>query len=540
MKNAYTNFGTKRTPQGQPIPGKAQVENNAGGYVFETGIWGQLERFLILGSEGGTYYVGEAKLTDENGRVIMTCAKEDGARTVDTIVDVSERGRAVSNDPALFALAICASADDLETRKYALANLRRVARIFTHLAHFLTYVQNFRGWGRALREAVSDWYNFKPAGKLAYQMVKYRQRDGWTQGDVLKKAHPNPPTADHDFLYGWALGKRDASTIVESIINIKDSGHPLELVGAYELAKDCENVDEILPIIQNHGLTREMIPTQFMKDARIWEALFNDGKMPMHALIRNLGNMTKCGFIDEAKFTDRAIAEAITDQERIRKSRLHPLAILTAMKVYESGGNLGWGAGEWTPSQKVVNALDEAFYLSFENVEPSGQRILLACDVSGSMSIQISGSDWITCAEAVGALALITASTEPNSIIRGFSHQFVNLGIDPRQRLTDVVRKMRHMNFGRTDCALPMLWALENEVELDSFVILTDNETWAGNIHPVQALNEYRAKINPDAKLVVVGMASTGFTIADPADPNSLDVVGFDTSTPSAISEFIR
>lgn len=40
------------------------------------------------------------------------------------------------------------------------------------------------------------------------------------------------------------------------------------------------------------------------------------------------------------------------------------------------------------------------------------------------------------------------------------------------------------------------------------------------------------------ARLVVVGMASKGFTIADPNDGGMLDVVGFDTTTPQVIADF--
>jgi hypothetical protein len=40
------------------------------------------------------------------------------------------------------------------------------------------------------------------------------------------------------------------------------------------------------------------------------------------------------------------------------------------------------------------------------------------------------------------------------------------------------------------------------------------------------------------AKLVVVGMALNGFTIADPDDAGMLDVVGFDTVTPNLIADF--
>ena len=76
--------------------------------------------------------------------------------------------------------------------------------------------------------------------------------------------------------------------------------------------------------------------------------------------------------------------------------------------------------------------------------------------------------------------------------------------------------------------------------EIDTFVIYTDSETWAGDIHPVQALRDYRHASGIDARLVVVGMVSNGFSIADPADAGMLDVVGFDTATPQLIADFAR
>ena len=99
---------------------------------------------------------------------------------------------------------------------------------------------------------------------------------------------------------------------------------------------------------------------------------------------------------------------------------------------------------------------------------------------------------------------------------------------------------MSGLPFGGTDCALPMLYAQAHKREIDTFVIYTDSETWAGDIHPVQALRDYRHASGIDARLVVVGMVSNGFSIADPNDPGMLDVVGFDTATPQLISDFAR
>ncbi|GAG48606.1 unnamed protein product, partial [marine sediment metagenome] len=84
------------------------------------------------------------------------------------------------------------------------------------------------------------------------------------------------------------------------------------------------------------------------------------------------------------------------------------------------------------------------------------------------------------------------------------------------------------------------LYALENKLDVDTFVIYTDNETWCGDVHPHQALREYRQKRGIDARLAVVGMTATGFTIADPEDAGMLDLVGFDVATPNLLAEFSR
>jgi 60 kDa SS-A/Ro ribonucleoprotein len=61
---------------------------------------------------------------------------------------------------------------------------------------------------------------------------------------------------------------------------------------------------------------------------------------------------------------------------------------------------------------------------------------------------------------------------------------------------------------------------------------------WSSPGDPSQALEQYRQKTGIAAKLVVVGMVSNGFSIADPNDAGMLDVVGFDTATSQVISEF--
>jgi 60 kDa SS-A/Ro ribonucleoprotein len=198
---AYQSFSTRKTPQSEPIPGVNQVKNSAGGYIWAINDWKRLERFLILGSEGGTYYIKQRKLTRDNAEAVLRCVKEDGLRVVSTVVEISHSGRAPKNDPALYALAMCLKLGDLETRQAATRALPRVARIGTHLFHFVAFLEQFGGWGRLTKSAIAGWYNGMNASKLAYQVVKYQQRDGWANRDLLRLSHPKPPTDTHNAIY---------------------------------------------------------------------------------------------------------------------------------------------------------------------------------------------------------------------------------------------------------------------------------------------------------------------------------------------------
>src|SRR5690349_9717755 len=119
MATKYAKHVSKKvTPQSEPIPGSTQVANSAGGYSFKVDDWTRLDRFLILGAEGGSYYATEQKLTKDNAAAVERCLQIDGLRTVARIVEISDSGRAPKNDPAILALAMAAKrGGDLATRQ---------------------------------------------------------------------------------------------------------------------------------------------------------------------------------------------------------------------------------------------------------------------------------------------------------------------------------------------------------------------------------------------------------------------------------------
>ena len=171
-RDALSTVSTRATSQREAATPE-QVQNSAGGFTFEITDRVRLNRFLVLGSDGATYYASAKDLTKDNAEVVLRMAVSDGITLVNDIVSVSEAGRAPKANPALFALAIAASHGNDETRKAALDALPRVARIGTHLFIFARYVEQFRGWGRGLRRAVAKWYE-RDTDDVTFQVLKYR------------------------------------------------------------------------------------------------------------------------------------------------------------------------------------------------------------------------------------------------------------------------------------------------------------------------------------------------------------------------------
>jgi 60 kDa SS-A/Ro ribonucleoprotein len=432
------------------------------------------------------------------------------------------------------ALAAAAKLGDEEGRRAALTAVPLVARTGTHLFRFAGYLEQFGGWGRGTRRAIGSWYvdPERTVDTVAYQVLKYRRRDGWSHADLLRLSHPKTTEPVRRELFDWIHGRpKDLSK--------------LPLLAAFERIQAATDVTEAADVIAlNRALSWEMIPDRFLNEPQIWEALLANG-LPQTALIRQLPRLTRLGLLEPHGPWARIVAEQLTDADRLRKARVHPVNVLVAQRTY-SAGHGARGGRTWTPERRIVDALDAAFYNAYAAVEPTGKRMLLALDVSGSMRSPVSGLP-IRCREASAALALVTAATESAYEIVGFTSkrtfrdtELTRLAISPRQRLDDAIRRSCRSVRRTARCRCSTPYAVRRKLAIDTFVVYTDNETWYGDIHPHQALQRYRQVMGIDARLVVVAMTASGRTIADPSDPGMLDVSGFDSAVPGLISDFAR
>ena len=542
----YTKLLTENTQMEKPFDKPEMIQNDAGGYVFAIDDEERLMRFLILGSDSNTYYSTAKELTLESAEAIKNMIIADCKKCVDIIANISDSGRAPKNDPAIFALAMCASfGKTADERNYALAALNKVCRTATHLFQFVETISLMRGWGRSLKKYVSKWYTDKELKDIVYQTVKYRNRNNWSHKDVLRLSHPKSNNFAINSIFADITDKQDITKAIVESTNEDETFQLRRYSIAKNMTRNAYTENEICDYIVKYNLPMECLPTSMKNNKKVWETLLLSGNLPLTAMIRNLGQMSKCGVLNDYSDGEKKVIETLHNEEYIKKSRIHPLNILTAYYTYRLGHSLR-GSNSWEVNSNIDSALEDAFYLAFTNVEPTNMTNMLALDVSGSMSCCPNHNVPITSSAISAAFAMFYLRTEKNTHVYGFSDKFIPLKINKNMSLDQVIRGVSHMTFGGTDCALPMLYALEKKIKIDNFIIFTDNETWFGRIHPYKALETYKKNINPNAKLIVCATDNNAYSIADKssdkdksnAQKSALNIVGFDSAWPQLIREF--
>ena len=547
-------------PQNEPLD-ERQVENKAGGYAYPVDPFRMLERFLVIGTEGGTYYASERDITKENIDNLKYCIGEDGVRVVNTIKDISYSGRAPKQDPAIFALAYCFAFGDDDTKKAVEENYKQIARTGTTHLMFVSFSDqlgdshNAPRWRSSLRRLVGSWYNRPEVSDkhehgygLAYQVLKYQNRGGWTHKDVLSKCHYGQNTALFRWITGKEYGERQLSwDTKDADSNSKTYNRSYaatqatlpELIVGYERIKRAETKNEVVKLISEYRLTHEMVPNQWKNFPDVWEALLQE--MPMMALVRNLAKMTSIGLLTGLSDATQLIISKLDNVEALRKSRIHPISLLVALKTYSEGSGFR-GSLKWNPVAQIKEALDRAFYNAVGNVKPINKPVIICLDVSGSMSGWYTTSKIMNClspAEVGAAMAMITARVETRYEIIAFDTKARPFTVTPTDSLPSIISNTESMIGGGTDCAAGILEARRRKLKADAFIVYTDDETWQGSVHPTQALRGYNREMGIEAKLCSVGMVATKTSIVDPDIDSMMDVVGFDTATPSIVRDFV-
>lgn len=511
---------------------------------FQINKWKKLDRVLIL---GGEKYSPEEKLSISP--IIKECGLENPSRTASAIKDISYNGRSFKEAPLLHALAQLSSVN-IECAKEVYRVLPDVLRTGTSVFTFMSAVAKLRGFGSGMRKALGKFVE-QDVADLAFQVVKYQNREDWCWRDFLRVIRPVATSSAHSALFRQIVSGDFSERNIKAHANKTEKHYPSEnpslIPEIYFAAKEAlisDNVERVCGLIEKYKLTQEMVNNNLKKNTKIWDALIPH--MPPRAVLWNLSRFTNLDILGKDSAAFEKVKKTFEDSDLLKKSRLHPWQIFISRHVYTKGQGEG---SSWTPLNHVSKILEDGFYNAFGVQKSTGKKRMICLDVSGSMERSTIIDFWnsskkrleskygISCKKASAVMAMQAVKTD-NVRVMAFSSNFVPISITPSDSLDSVCDKIDRLPFDTTDCSTPMRWAMKNNIPVDSFEIYTDNETNCGQ-PPHKSLKEYREKMGINASLIVCGMSVTDFSVADPNDENSLDVVGMDANVPNVIRTFL-
>jgi len=520
--------------------------NNIGTYQIDD--WNLLERFIILGSEKSYYNCNNTKYSNVNSlnsldRLIDDCDDDSEIeRLIEWIIGISESRRAPKQEFGLFVLSEAAKKND-KIRKIVFSNISRFCRTFSTLAQFLSFMGKEMSWGRHTKRELSKWFINQSHRELAYQLTKYRNRNGYTPKDLLKLIHINPERISINH-------RQVLEFIVKNKIDDSDIWNDEDYYDKYYeeydyyvkrylentiTMKETNDINEAIYLIKEYKYQWEHIGKQeLLKNPFIWETII-DNNIGATAFIRNLSRMIEIGV------SIKKIINKLEDVEWLRYSHIHPIQLLSAYKILENK-NKKENEREYIMN-KILNQLENSLLETMKYQQKINKRIMVALDVSGSMyCTNCIGNNYISAIDAACTIALTIANTEEEENLHfvAFSDEIIPINIKKGMNIKDMKNKIEQISYGYTDCSAPFIYALEHGIDVDCIIVITDNETNCNKIPPVDALNEYRHITNINTKLVVMAMSSNNISIADPYDSGMLDISGIDSSAYDVMVNFIN
>ncbi|KNE63735.1 hypothetical protein AMAG_19049 [Allomyces macrogynus ATCC 38327] len=341
-----------------------------------------------------------------------------------------------------------------------------------------------KNWGKGQRRAIAKWYN-QPRGVLALArlITKYKNRSGWTHKDLLRCAHVKPASPALSLVFKYAINgwTTELETALAEMVHIDPDCGKIknyfsvqarlmqldrdynELVASAKAthSKDSGSAfaapfvpaameAEVVQAIRAYRLEREHMPTAFLNSAAVWAALTEN--LGLTALLRNLNKLSAVGLLDDDKQENKAridmIVMQVTNVDVLKRARMHPFNVLTTLLTYQSGRGAR-GSLSWPVNRRIVNALEQAYYLSFKAVVPTGKRYLVAIDVSGSMGwSNVMNSAVMTSRDAAAALAMTLVRTEPLCDVVAFTTTLTPFPLSKDDTLSDVQQRTTNMPFG--------------------------------------------------------------------------------------------
>jgi 60 kDa SS-A/Ro ribonucleoprotein len=256
-----------------------------------------------------------------------------------------------------------------------------------------------------------------------------------------------------------------------------------------------------------------------------WTELIESGKLGYMALLRNLRNIIEAGVGPAAIAT---ACRTLADPRQVAQARQLPFRFLAAYR--ELAGTTPQALAAQKQGKKLVpersgyvpallDALEQAVRASVANVRgfDDETRVVIACDVSGSMQRPLSAKSSIMAYDIGLMLGMLLQSKCRNVVAGMFGDVWKTLRLPAAsvlQNVQEFYRREGEVGYS-TNGHLVVADLLKRRVVVDKVMIFTDCQLWVsnGDQQGIAALwNEYRRRVAPQARLYLFDLAGYGDT----------------------------
>ena len=236
-----------------------------------------------------------------------------------------------------------------------------------------------------------------------------------------------------------------------------------------------------------------------------WEELIDSGKVGYMALMRNLRNILESHVSTEHILK---VCNTLSDPKAVANAKQLPFRYLAAYREVQEITS--------TSTATVLSALEEATLSSAANIEGFGAdtKVLLACDVSGSMCRSISPRSKVENYD-IGLMLAMMLKCHCSQVISGiFGDTWLPINLPQGGILanTKVLRSLGNKVGFSTNGHLVIDWLIEHNEVMDKVMMFTDCQMWdsyGGNASIRKSWHRYKA-IAPNAKLYLFDLAGYG------------------------------
>lgn len=334
------------------------------------------------------------------------------------------------------------------------ANLARYARKEMHLrsvSHALTaLVAHNVNSKEYIKEVVADVV--ERADDITEILACYISMFGKPIPNGLKKA------------LGTAMGKFNAYQLSKYNGGNKAVKFRDVLRVSHPKPKDKEQ-EELFGMILNDTLpTAERWETELSakgNNKETWEKLIAENKLGYMAMLRNLRNILNA----QPDNIDK-VYEKLANKEQVLKSKQLPFRFFSAYREVKELPNC---------TNKVLDTLETAIEYSVENLPKLKGKTYIAIDVSGSMTDRISNKSTVQCCDIARLLAVLATRICDEYVVCAFDTQLKKVTFTSRSGIIETALSIP-ANGGGTNLLLPLAHMIDDKLNVDRLIMLSDNE----------------------------------------------------------------